>query len=361
MPVEFSCQKCRRRLSVTQRKRGAVVNCPKCGQPNVVPQERPDSPSDAMAALAKAATAQPAIPEILVFDDVPELIAQQESAAIPSVSASLSAAASSQTPSAKPFEFAAAGGETAGAPAKPEQAGPPLAPPTPWMNPVERSAPSVSRVAEGSALYKPRPLDALLVLSRRAVYALAGLLFGLSLLAFTAGFLIGRGRRPAPLEAADADASSHSEPVALEGGVIYSAAPGQYKPDAGAVAIALPIDQVPEKKLPAAGLRPGGDDESVSTPTAIALAATGGAVAWANREGDFQLVVPQPGEYLLLVISRHAKRPAAKAIAKQDLDPLKPYFADAAGLIGPDKYSLSRRRIVGGAAPLNQDFGLDGK
>lgn len=361
MPVEFLCQKCRRRLSVSQRKRGAVVNCPKCGQPNVVPVERSESASEAMAAMAKAAEAEPAIPEVVVFDDVPELIAQQQPGSIPTVQASLSAAAGSPPPGAKPFDLPPPGGDVAAAPAKSEQAGPPLVSPPPWMNPVERSAQSGSRVSGAAARLKPRAEDALLVLSRRAVYALAGLMFGLSFGAFTAGYLIGRGRRPAPVESVDAGASSQSEPVALEGGVIYSAAPGQYKPDAGAVAIAVPVDNVPKEKLPAAGLRPDGADESVSLSATNALAGLGGAVAWANDEGDFQLVVPQPGEYHLLVISRHAKRPAGKAIAKADLDQLKAYFADAAGLIGPDKYALSRRRMAGAAAPLSQDFGLDGK
>lgn len=360
MPVQFSCQKCRRRLSVTQRKRGAVVNCPKCGQPNVVPQERGASASEAMAALAEGAELQPAIPEVIVFDDVPELIADEQRRSIPTIQASPpDAPPASRQPdgNASPAETSA----STPAPAS-EKVGSSSATPAPWLDPVERLAPSVSRTSAAASRLKPRPEDALLLLSRRAVFALAGLLFALSLGAFTAGYLIGRGRRVPQGEpaGADEDADARADPVALEGGVIYSEAPGQYKPDDGAVVIALPSDRAPAEKLPNTGLRPAAD-EADSSSILSGPGELGGALARANEEGDFQLVVPQPGEYYLLLISRHAKRPAGNKIGKRDLDQLAAYFADGAGLIGSQKYSLSRRRISGVPAPVNQDFGFDGK
>ena len=142
--------------------------------------------------------------------------------------------------------------------------------------------------------------------------------------------------------------------------MIYSVAPGQYKPDAGAVAIALPVDRHPPEKLPSVGLRPD-DEESQWAPMANALAGFGAALARTNDEGDFQLVVPKPGEYHLLLLSRHAKRPAGEAIEKAVLDELAAYFADGAGLVGAGKYAWSRRRLSNAGAPLNYDFGLDGK
>jgi len=313
-----------------------------------------------MAALARAAEAQAAIPEVVVFDDVPELIAERPPGSIPTVQASPPAVSESETPGGKALRGKPPGGEVAPAPTS-EKIGNSPASLSAWMNPVERSTSSVPRTSEAAARLKPRPEDALLLLSRRAVYALAGLLFALSLVAFTAGYLIGRGRRPPADESAGVDVSARSDPVALEGGVIYSAAPGQYKPDAGAVAIALPVDKVPPEKLSSTGLRPDDADESDSASTTNALTACGGAVAWANEDGDFQLVVPQPGEYYVLLISQHAKRPSGKAIAKSDLDQLAAYFADGASLIGADKYSWRRRRMTGVPAPMNQDFGLDGK
>jgi hypothetical protein len=41
MPVQFNCPSCRRRLSVTRRKVGHQVTCPKCTAPIVVPASQP--------------------------------------------------------------------------------------------------------------------------------------------------------------------------------------------------------------------------------------------------------------------------------------------------------------------------------
>lgn len=361
MPVQFVCQQCHRRLSVTQRKRGTVVNCPKCGHPNVVPHDLPAADDEAAVAPEQTSAAEPQIPNVVVFDDVPELIAEQERASVQIVQALPSSPATVLPPPSSPPIQAS----QSSLPAQPaptiQPASPPPIPSFPWSHPVEAPTAATARTSEAIARLKPRPEDALLLLSRRAVYALAGLLLAVSLFAFLAGFLIGRGRRSAGPGVAAEEAAAEVDPVALEGGVIYSAAPGQFKPDVGAVAIALPVDKTPAEKLPAAGLRAGDSEESQWAPMANALASFGGAVARANDEGDFQLVVPRPGDYYLLLISRHAKRPAAKAIDKEDLSQLAAYFADGAGLIGPDKYVWSRRRLAGVPAPLNQDFGADGK
>ncbi|HVW37941.1 MAG TPA: hypothetical protein VHB99_11575 [Pirellulales bacterium] len=341
---------------MAQRKRGAVVHCPKCGHPNVVPHDPSAAEDEAASAPPQPSAAEPQFPNVVVFDDVPELIAEQERKPIQIVKASLSGPAPPVPPASNP----AIGPPTQPAPTI-QPAGPPPLPPFPWSNPAEPPAAAAARTSEAIARLKPRPEDALLLLSRRAVYALAGLLLAVSLFAFLAGYLIGRGRRSAAPGAAAEQAAAEVDPVALEGSMIFSAAPGQFKPDVGAVAIALPIDKTPAEKLPAAGLRAGEAEESHWAPLANALASFGGALARANDDGDFQLVVPQPGDYYLLLISRHAKRPAAKAIDKDDLSQLASYFADGAGLIGPDKYVLVRRRLSGVPAPLNQDFGADGK
>ena len=359
MPVQFTCQQCHRRLSVTQRKRGTVVHCPKCGHPNVVPHDPSAADDEAAAAPPQPSAAEPQFPNVVIFDDVPELIAEQERKPIQIVQASLSGPAPPVPPPSNPPSSPPSNPLTQPSPTI-QPASPPPIPSFPWSHPVEASTPA-ARTSEAIARLKPRPEDALLLLSRRAVYALAGLLLAVSLFAFLAGYLIGRGRRSAAPGAAADQTAAEVDPVALDGSVIYSAAPGQFKPDVGAVAIALPVDKTPAEKLPAAGLRAGEAEESHWAPLANALASFGGALARANAEGDFQLVVPQPGDYYLLLVSRHAKRPAAKAIDKDDLSQLASYFADGAGLIGPDKYVLFRRRLAGVPAPLNQDFGANGK
>jgi hypothetical protein len=244
---------------------------------------------------------------------------------------------------------------------------PPLAAaaPSAWSSPVapQGSVQTPPRTSQVAARLKPRPEEALLLLSRRAVYALAGLLLGIASFAFLAGFLIGRGQRPIEGESAQRSETAKGDPVALEGSLIYSTAPGNYLGDANSVAIAVPVDKPPAQKLPNIGLRAvdADADESQAGPASAALRELGGGLTRANAAGDFQLVVPEPGDFYLLLVSRHAKRPAAAQIISNDLAEMAKYFSDPAGLIGAQKYEWSRRRLVGAPLPISRDFGADGK
>lgn len=53
MPIRFRCVYCDKLLGIAKRKAGAVVNCPQCGQPLIVPTPEPE---------ATAAASQPASP-----------------------------------------------------------------------------------------------------------------------------------------------------------------------------------------------------------------------------------------------------------------------------------------------------------
>jgi predicted RNA-binding Zn-ribbon protein involved in translation (DUF1610 family) len=364
MPVQFVCQQCRKRLSVSHRKQGAVVNCPNCGQPNVVPEEQAAQPSAAMAAAAQQGPNYPAIPEVVVFDDVPELIAEQQRVAPPPVESASGVAMSGVTKSGSPASKTPANKFPPNpAPAPPGLASPASSSSSVWSSPVAPQTPvqTPRGASQVAARLKPRPEDALLLMSRRAVYALGGLLLGVALFAFLAGFLIGRDGRPAQRDPAQSGETAQGDPVALEGSVIYSTAPGNYQGDANSVAIAVPADKPPAQTLPSAGLRATDADESLAAPAGAALRAQGGALARANSAGDFQLVVPQPGDFHLLLVSRHAKRPEGTEISSQDLADMARYFADPAGLIGGQKYEWTPRRLVGAPLPISRDFGADGK
>jgi hypothetical protein len=373
MPVQFVCQQCRKRLSVSHRKQGTVVNCPNCGQPNVVPEEQaalpsaalPSAalPSAAMAAAAQQGTTYPAIPEVVVFDDVPELIAEQQRVAPPPAESPSRVAANGVTKSSSPASKTPANKLPPNPPPAPPGLAGPASSSSVWSSPVAPQTPVQTRpgASQVAARLKPRPEDALLLMSRRAVYALAGLLLGIALFAFLAGFLIGRGGRPIERDAAQPGETAQGDPVALEGSVIYSTAPGNYQGDVNSVAIAVPADKPPAQKLPSAGLRATDADESLATSAGAALRAQGGVLARANSAGDFQLVVPQPGDFHLLLVSRHAKRPAGTEINSKDLAEMAQYFADPAGLIGGQKYEWAPRRLAGAPLPISRDFGADGK
>src|SRR6185312_3533744 len=168
MPVQFVCQQCRKRLSVSHRKQGAVVNCPNCGQPNVVPEEQaalpsaalPSAalPSAAMAAAAQQGTTYPAIPEVVVFDDVPELIAEQQRVAPPPAESPSRVAANGVTKSSSPASKTPANKLPPNPPPAPPGLAGPASSSSVWSSPVApqtpvQPPPGASQVA---ARLKPR-------------------------------------------------------------------------------------------------------------------------------------------------------------------------------------------------------------
>lgn len=51
MPIRFRCVYCDKLLGIARRKAGAVVNCPQCGQPLIVPTPEPE-PAKALVGAA---------------------------------------------------------------------------------------------------------------------------------------------------------------------------------------------------------------------------------------------------------------------------------------------------------------------
>jgi hypothetical protein len=75
MPVQFVCPKCRRTLSVTRRKIGQQVSCPKCAAVMTVPADEP-----ALSASRGGATIPPELEQLGIgglvdFDEMPDLTA----------------------------------------------------------------------------------------------------------------------------------------------------------------------------------------------------------------------------------------------------------------------------------------------
>jgi phage FluMu protein Com len=52
MPIRFRCVYCDKLLGIARRKAGAVVNCPQCSQPLIVPTPEPEPEPTAAAAGA---------------------------------------------------------------------------------------------------------------------------------------------------------------------------------------------------------------------------------------------------------------------------------------------------------------------
>ena len=173
-----------------------------------------------------------------------------------------------------------------------------------------------------------------------------------------AGYLIGRGRAASARidDATGPSGETGGNPVVFEGNLSYVASPGQIKPDAEAGVIAVPFDKRPDEKLAGRGLRSTDAGNIDATPAAAALHALGGACARADADGDFPLVVPRPGKYFLLVISKHAKRDAGRSIEFDDFRAISEYFKSPADLVGPYRYDWSVHELAGAPPRFTHEF-----
>lgn len=344
MPVQFHCTQCRRTLSVGQRKVGATVACPKCGAPNTVPRPERALASPVAAGLTESAPAptmpgsaapdSPVFPEAVVFDDIPDLIAMIDSMPV----------ASSTAPAVPPTSEAPA----TVAPPAPPALGEILLPSAPQLVP----SPPVSSVRSTGPGRRGRDNDAMLLVSRKAVYAQAALMAVVALAALAAGYLIGRGARTT---APSSDEVAAGDPVALEGHIGYTFASDASEPDAGAVVAVLPAKKQPARKLEASLFRPGAADETTVTARE-AVETLGGALAKAGDDGHFQLVVPRPGDYFLLIVSRHAERQKDQPISAKHLAKLAAYFDSPADMIADKRYAWLSRQLTGAPPPVRHEF-----
>ena len=197
----------------------------------------------------------------------------------------------------------------------------------------------------------------MLLVSRRAVYFQGVLFVGLGVFFFAAGYLIGRGVGPADL---GENAGGRGDAVLLQGQLEYTAAGGEIKPDEGAVVLALPLSRFPNPKLPVHEIGPLSPAPDDGARVLLALEDIGGRYARADAAGEYSLVVPEPGEYRLVFISRHAERPANNAVDEIELNLLRRYFTPAPALIGRQSYVMQLADLAGGMVRKSHQFRAGG-
>mgnify|MGYP001072885977 CR=1 FL=1 len=315
MPIRFRCVACRQLLSIGRRKAGTEIQCPKCGRSQRVPSQEEAAAALAAEASARTQSGAPAPAGIFIFDEEPE----EETSA----------------------------GEVSGMSSESVGAGH-----------AGLGSFSAARL-EGSSL--PGGLAALfggstkevIWISRRTVYLQALLIFGVGLGGFVLGYWLGWADSPArnvPPEPSEAEA-----PIILEGRLFYRPEPLQVRPEEGAVAIFLPADRWPEERFVTIGLRPQDPPPRPSNPTVLAIERFGGAYARTDREGNFLVQLPSPGEYYMLLISRHARR-SDGAVPEPVLAEMKKYFPDPKSLIEQAKFHWTTMTVRQNMPPMEYDF-----
>lgn len=302
MPVQFTCQQCQQRLSVSSRKAGSQVKCPKCQASVLVPLADTGSVSTIAPKAAKVESAAPEPPpavefsDLIVYDDVPIFI--------------------SDAPKVKTD-------------AEPEP------------SPVPTAEVRVDR--------------SLVSISRRMIYAHAALLLLLTLLGFALGFAIGRTRH------VPSEASVKREPVQINGTVSYMSEAGGVVADVGAVVIVLPVDNLPDQnsRFPVAGLHPDDPPPGEDNETVQAIESLDGVYLRSADEGRFDFMVA-PGKYRVLIISAHVHRANNTQPQGRDLATLGGYFLPAPDLLGNFQYRLQTLDLPR-QAPIDQRFARDGR
>ncbi len=364
MPVRFNCHNCRQLLSVSRRKIGADIQCPKCGKSMCVPGE-----SEGAAVVSKKSRSRrskgtqsasegepppgpdeaddaPLFPELVVFDE----------------------------PGARPTAGAAPSPpEGNGSPSTAATVAPPQAPePSTDVPHIEKRrsrsipaparSPSVSRLtrrAGGGQRIVVRPDAPMLLVSRKVIY-LQGLLFvALGLFTFGVGYLIGRGAGPA--QSADKAQQPEADTVLVEGTLSYVGSEGRPMPDKGAVVIALPKDVVVERKIVASDLSPLDPEPQADNRGVLSIEELGGAYARTDERGIYSIVVPRAGKYHLLFISHGSQRPLQQGIDPKTLEELQRVFQPVTGLVRQQKYHWIVQDISGGSMTKGFDFGPTGK
>lgn len=311
MPLRFACEHCRSTLSVSSRKSGQAVTCPKCRQKTTVPIPEPAAVASESSSASERAT----------FTDTVAPPAQALPADAP--------------PSLDPLPI----------PPPPPLSPSPASEPTaladedtfvPPVDDTDANQPDeVTWVYEGIES-RSAPVDASSIdysrvsLPRYVLYGQGGLLLVVALVSLLLGIVIGRGAAPREVVK-----SGTAKPCFLTGHVYRGA---DALADAGAVIIVVPQDQRPSEKAPVEGLRPDDPLPGADQPSLTRIKSIGGDYTRADEQGYFKLRVPDTGEYFVLVVSRGKKRPASQRLDPVHLAQMGRYFLPAPDLINDRDY-----------------------
>jgi len=297
-------------LGIATRKAGTEIDCPKCGVSQVVPSEEAALAALAMDQFAKTPETTGTISELVVYDDQPRAIESPR------------------------FHRR----KTAG---------------------TSRRGTSDSEDAAVPRAGQPVPCDMILY-SRRTLYTHGVVFVVLTVVAFGLGYLIGRTAKVGEVRQQQADAARQA--VTIEGALTYQTGGGAVQADQNAVIIVLPETKQPlDSKIVVRDIGPGSPlpgEKPDQVPAAVGeIDKLGGAYARADDKGEFSVVVPDQGDYFVLLISAHARRPLRSQIHELHLERMGYYFTMPEGLIGSYAYDWKPTLVNVGLNPIKHNFG----
>ena len=178
-------------------------------------------------------------------------------------------------------------------------------------------------------------------LSRRAIYTHVAILVLVSLVTFLVGWISGGAGSRLPV-------GNNAGPVRFEAKLQYLAANGKTLPDDGAVVLIWPKQSKPLERLSSKRLAPAEPAPPRDSPTLQAIETLRGAYTRADAQGEVRdVLLPEPGEYYVLVISRNLARPANEVINDKAIPILGDLFgAEALTLLGTRQFTLKSYTIA---------------
>ncbi len=319
MPIRFHCKRCERLLGIASRKVGSEIECPKCGLAQTVPSEEAAAVAVALRSRRNRSVPMDTEEGFTVYDEAPEPVE------IPP----------KQPPRSSP------------APPVAHEAPPP--PPVSESGRARQSADAPGHAVPGGMILFPR----------RTLYVQGVLVVVLALVFFVAGYFIGRGN--ATFQLALEHEAALRERTLVEGHLYYRPEPQRLAGDERAVVVALPAAKTPEAPMTIHGIRPQDPEPPGMLRSLRLLEELGGVYTRANADGRFDMIVPDQGEYYILIISRNVGRPSDAAPDEADLFEIGRYFTMPERLISRYKYRWAKYEVHGGMPPIEVDFGEDGR
>jgi hypothetical protein len=341
MPIKFRCSYCRQFLGISRGRAGDIVDCPTCGRSIRVPSlDGVVAPLPSPETDRRDAKLDRALEELARWD---------ESQPVPAAASARLEEEEIPQPIAEPIPIEV--------PVPPE----PIAVKPPPTIEAAESPPS----AGGEQLSVSAAIDELARISpeeaeRRAVEAepsfarrrrqplwWLGALF-VAAVGFAGGYFAGRSGATATNVANGPDSVEEVPTTvpAIAGRITYKTAEGESLPDRGARVLVLPREREGTAKLSPVGFRAADHPADVRMATA-ALRSLGGDVAVADDGGRFSVDLPNPGTFLIVVISNYAQRDGGEEAPAELLRQLAPYFEQPAQVLGRTKVHSGQVRYKG--------------
>jgi len=195
------------------------------------------------------------------------------------------------------------------------------------------------------------PFDNAVWISRRAIYTHVAILVLVSFVTFLIGWISGGAGARLPI-------GNNAGPVRFEAQIQYVAANGKTLPDEGAVILLWPKQAKPLERMSSKRLSPAEPPPPSDLPALKTLETLRGAYARTNAQGEVRdLLLAEPGEYYVLVISRNLARPANEPPNEKAIPILGDLFGgDALTLLGTRQFTL-KSYLIADTRLLTHTFG----